>query len=46
MLEEQYKNSIAIKHCNRWYNKEDYGKKLTENLLLLLTRIRKGQYQA
>ncbi|KJV57227.1 reverse transcriptase domain protein, partial [Orientia tsutsugamushi str. Karp] len=26
--------------------KEDYGKKLKENPLLLLTRIRKGQYQA
>ncbi|KJW07444.1 reverse transcriptase family protein [Orientia tsutsugamushi str. UT144] len=47
MLEEQYKELDSNKAIGiDGITKEDYGKKLKANLLLLLTRIRKGQYQA
>ncbi|SPR14137.1 reverse transcriptase domain-containing protein [Orientia tsutsugamushi] len=47
MLEEQYKELDSKKAIGiDGITKEDYGKKLKANLLLLLTRIRKGQYQA
>lgn len=47
MLEEQYKELDSNKAIGiDGITKEDYGKKLKANLLSLLTRIRKGQYQA
>ncbi|SPR08393.1 reverse transcriptase domain-containing protein [Orientia tsutsugamushi] len=47
MLEEQYKELDSKKAIGiDGITKEDYGKKLKANLLSLLTRIRKGQYQA
>ncbi|SPR03439.1 reverse transcriptase domain-containing protein [Orientia tsutsugamushi] len=47
MLEEQYKELDSKKAIGiDSITKEDYSKKLKENPLLLLTRIRKGQYQA
>ncbi|BAG40323.1 reverse transcriptase [Orientia tsutsugamushi str. Ikeda] len=47
MLEEQYKELDSKKAIGMdGITKEDYGKKLKANLLSLLTRIRKGQYQA
>ncbi|KJW07930.1 putative reverse transcriptase [Orientia tsutsugamushi str. UT144] len=47
MLEEQYKELDSNKAIGiDSITKEDYGKKLKANLLSLLTRIRKGQYQA
>ncbi|SPR08701.1 reverse transcriptase domain-containing protein [Orientia tsutsugamushi] len=47
MLEEQYKELDSKKAIGiDGITKEDYGKKLKANLLSLLTRVRKGQYQA
>ncbi|BAG40622.1 reverse transcriptase [Orientia tsutsugamushi str. Ikeda] len=47
MLEEQYKELDSKKAIGiDGITKEDYGKKLKANLLSLLTRIRKWQYQA
>lgn len=47
MLEEQYKELDSKKAVGiDGITKAVYGKKLEENLLSLLTKIRKGQYQA
>ncbi|KJW06413.1 putative reverse transcriptase [Orientia tsutsugamushi str. UT144] len=47
MLEEQYKELDSKKAIGiDGITKEDYGTKLKANLLSLLTRVRKGQYQA
>ncbi|KJV97263.1 reverse transcriptase family protein [Orientia tsutsugamushi str. Sido] len=47
MLEEQYKELDSNKAIGiDGITKEDYGKKLKANLLSLLIRIRKWQYQA
>jgi retron-type reverse transcriptase len=47
MLEEQYKELDSKKAVGiDGITKAVYGKKLEANLLSLLTRIRKGQYQA
>ena len=47
MLEEQYKELDSKKAVGiDGITKAVYGKKLEANLLLLLTKIRKGQYQA
>ncbi|WP_080571877.1 reverse transcriptase domain-containing protein [Orientia tsutsugamushi] len=47
ILEEQYKELDSKKAIGiDGITKEDYGKKLKANLLSLLTRIRKWQYQA
>jgi retron-type reverse transcriptase len=47
MLEEQYRGLNSKKAVGSdGITKAEYGKELQVNLLTLLTRIRKGQYQA